>query len=406
MDPSHAQLVVPAECADEAFASSGAVEAQLACAEAPLEAIPIEPATELESAVAVDEAGWLVRQAKRLACLLVGLWGAISIVVGLALLATIPVLNLLSLGYLLESSGRVARTGRLSAGLIGLRPAALVGALALGAWLVRWPILLVADLWYASYLIDPASRTTKVWGLGWFALVAGLAVVAAVATTGVAMIHPGRFARLRDAFWMLAVQRVPSYFWLGLRGFVGSMLWLVLPVSILACGAMVRPEAGAAISLLGGLLLTPVVMMLPFLQTHFAAENRLAALYEVGTVRRLFAKAPIAFWLALVATLLLALPLYLLMIEAVPREVTWLPSILFVLFLWPARLLCGWAYGRAARRKEKRIWLSRWLARLGMLIAALAYAFFVWLGQFLLWQGVYSLYHQHAFLVPVPFLGG
>src|SRR5690606_37159954 len=98
---------------------------------------------------------------------------------------------------------------------------------------------------------------------------------------------------------------------------------------------------------LGGLTLAPVVMLLRFLQTHFVVQNRFAALFEVREVRHLFKQAPLAFRGALLATLLLALPLYLLMIEALPREVTWLPSVLFVLFLFPARLLCGWAYARA-----------------------------------------------------------
>jgi hypothetical protein len=153
-------------------------------------------------------------------------------------------------------------------------------------------------------------------------------------------------------------------------------------------------------------MLAPVVMLLPFLQTRFAAENRFAALFEVRAVRRLFTQAPLAFWLALLTTLLFALPLYLLMIEALPHEVTWLPSIIFVLFLLPARLLCGWAYARATMRDRPRWWLSRWLARAGMLPLALTYALFVWLSQYLLWHGVFSLYHQHAFLVPVPFFGG
>lgn len=350
--------------------------------------------------------GWSRRVCRRMVAALIGLWGATSLLVGLAILATIPVLNLLSLGYLLEASGRVARTRRLSAGLIGLRPAAICGTIALAGWLLRWPILLVASMWYDSSLMDPASRATKLWGLAWFAMVGGIIALAMAAGVVLAIARPRLVIEFRDGLWMIVMRRLPQYFWLGLRGFAGSMIWLVLPVSILACGAFVRPEPGAAISLLGGLLLTPVVMLLPFLQTHFAAENRFAALFEVRTVRQLFVRAPLAFWLALLATLLFAVPLYLLMIEALPREVTWLPSILFVLFLFPARLLCGWAYARAAERQDPRWWLFRWLARAGMLPLALMYAFFVWLSQYLLWHGVFSLYHQHAFLVPVPFFGG
>jgi hypothetical protein len=218
-------------------------------------------------------------------------------------------------------------------------------------------------------------------------------------------LRPRLYADARDRVWLLITRRLPYYFWLGLRGFLGAMIWLIVPVSIMASAAKLGPGGGAAVSFLGGLLLVPVLIYLPFLQTHFAAEGRFAALFEVSAVRQLFRRAPIAFWLALMTMLLFALPLYLLMIEAVPEEVAWLPSIVFVVFLFPARLLAGWACARGARREQPRLWLFRWAGRLGMLPAAVTYAFFVWLSQYLLWYGVFSLYHQHAFLLPAPFVG-
>jgi hypothetical protein len=263
----------------------------------------------------------------------------------------------------------------------------------------------VADFGYASRLIDPNSPATRIWTIAWFALVAALIAAAGGVVLVLLRIRPGLYAATRDKLWDLLVHRLPYYFWLGLRGFVGAMIWLIIPVSIMASAAGLRPEAGALVSLLGGLLLAPVLMYLPFLQTHFAAEGRFAAMFELGKVRQTFRRAPIAFWLALFIMLLFALPLYLLMIEAVPQEVTWLPSIVFVVFLFPARLLAGWAYARGARREKPRLWLFRWLARLGMLPVALTYTFFVWLSQYLLWYGVFSLYHQHAFLLPAPFIG-
>src|SRR5262249_21138849 len=68
------------------------------------------------------------------------LFGASVLMVGLAILAAIPVLQFLSLGYLLEAGGRVARSGRLRDGFIGVRWAALVGFLVLGGWLVLLPV--------------------------------------------------------------------------------------------------------------------------------------------------------------------------------------------------------------------------------------------------------------------------
>jgi hypothetical protein len=332
-------------------------------------------------------------------------WGALCLIVGLAILATVPGLNLLSLGYLLEVSGRIARTRRFRAGFVGLRTAAVIGAVVFAGWLARWPIVAVADFWYASHLIDPASRATKVWAAGWFATVLLLLAAVAAAAVMALRIKPGLYARARDRVWVLITRRLPYYFWLGLRGFLGGMIWLLVPVSIMASASKLPPGPGALVSLLGGLLLAPVLIYLPFLQTHFAAEGRFKAMFEVGAVRQVFRRAPLAFWLALLTLLLFALPLYLLMIEAVPEEVAWLPSIVFVVFLFPARLLAGWAYARGRRREKPRLWLSVWLGRLGMLPVAITYAIFVWLSQYLLWYGVFSLYHQHAFLLPAPFVG-
>src|SRR5205807_1705985 len=55
------------------------------------------------------------------------IFGVVSLIVGLAVLAAVPVLNFLSLGYLLEAGGRIARTGRLRDGFIGVRQAARAG---------------------------------------------------------------------------------------------------------------------------------------------------------------------------------------------------------------------------------------------------------------------------------------
>jgi hypothetical protein len=128
-------------------------------------------------------------------------------------------------------------------------------------------------------------------------------------------------------------------------------------------------------------------------------------MFEVRMLRRLFARAPLAFVLALSFTLALALPLYLLKIEIVPREAAWLPSLLFVVSIFPARLLTGWALARASDRLTPRGWYWRWPARLAMLPVVLAYVVIVYFTQYLSWYGVWSLYEQHAFLVPAPFLG-
>ncbi|HSH16759.1 MAG TPA: hypothetical protein VLD18_12030, partial [Verrucomicrobiae bacterium] len=199
--------------------------------------------------------------------------------------------------------------------------------------------------------------------------------------------------------------RIPYYFWLGARGFLGALLWLVIPVGLLILAAQVAPDQGGALlSIIGGLLLMLVVMHLPFLQTHFALENRFRALFAVKTVRQMFRRAPIAFWLSLFITLLFALPLYLLKIELPPREIAWLPSLLFVVFIFPARLITGLAVSRANRRDEPRHWFFRWTSRLALVPVVFFYVFFVYLTQYLSWNGALSLLEQHAFMVPAPLM--
>ena len=127
-------------------------------------------------------------------------------------------------------------------------------------------------------------------------------------------------------------------------------------------------------------------------------------MFELRAVRAMFCRAPVAFWFALFVTLLSAIPLYLLKIELTPREVTWLPSLMFVAFIFPARLLTGWAVGRANRRSTPRHFIFRWLSRLAALPVVGAYALIVYFTQYLSWYGPASLLEQHAFLVPVPFL--
>ena len=50
-------------------------------------------------------------------------FGMMALLVGLAVLAAIPIVQFLTLGYLLESGGRLARTGKFSEAFIGVRAA-------------------------------------------------------------------------------------------------------------------------------------------------------------------------------------------------------------------------------------------------------------------------------------------
>ena len=284
------------------------------------------------------------------------------------------------------------------------------------------PLVIASSLANASRLIDPASRASRMWDVALAILsVAVLLQIACACLRGGLLRHflwprpirslrlllaPGAYARARDGLWDFFVSlRLPYYFWLGLRGFAGAAVWLVVPVSLLAAASRLPPGVGAIVGLAGGALLALVLVQLPFLQARFAAENRWRAMFEPRMLRRQFARAPVAFFVALVCTLALAIPLYLLKIEIVPREAAWLPSLLFVVSIFPARLLAGWAVARAKRRERPRHWFWRWTSRLAMVPVVLLYVLVVYFTQYLSWYGVWSLYEQHAFLVPAPFMG-
>lgn len=359
--------------------------------------------------------------ARRVSPVLEWIFGFAALIVLLAACSVIPVLNFLSLGYLLHVSGTVARTGRIRDGFIGVRKSAVVGSIAAGVWLVVWPARIVSDFWKDAELISPGSPNAKAW-------YAGLILVTVITLLHVlwACIRGGKLRHflwpqpLRLLRWLRAPDkiggiqhvitdyvvglRLPFYFWLGLRGFVGALAWLIVPVGILMTASQLPVGAAVAVSFVGGLMLLLVAIHLPFLQANFAQSDRFAALFDWREVRRQFLRAPIAFWFALLVTLLFAIPLYLLKIELTPRELAWLPSLLFVAFIFPARILTGWALSRALRREQPRHWLARWIARFGILPVALAYVLANYFVPFLASNGVRSLLEQHAFLVPAPLM--
>jgi hypothetical protein len=346
------------------------------------------------------------------------LFGLVSLVLGLSMLAALPLVQFLSLGYLLESSARVARSGRLRDGFIGVRRAARVGGLAAGIWLSLVPAWIVGSLARSAELIDPGGPIASRWRIV-------LVVVTVLSLSHVALCcvrggrirlflwpigHPfwlvrrlregGLYTEARDRLWsFVGSLRVPYYFRLGLVGFLGTLCWLVVPAILIAATGRF-PLLGV----IGALLLAVIVPFLPFLQVRYAVEGRVGALFSRRAIRERFRRAPWAFAFSLLVLLLASIPLYLLKIEMVPREAAWLPSLLFVVFLAPARLLTGWAYARSGRRDQPRHWLFRILGRLAIVPAAALYVVVVFLAQYTSWGGAASLYDQHAFLLPVPFL--
>jgi hypothetical protein len=367
----------------------------------------------------VEPAADPFRILKNIHAAVVWCFGCATLLVGLAVLAAIPGLQFLTLGYLLESPARVARTGRLRSAFLGVRKAALFGGIVLGCWLVILPLRILADYAHSAYLIDPGGRIARQWRTAMLVLtlLAGLHLAFALARGGKLryfawpfnivwfvrrLLRGGYYASARDAVWdTLMALRLPYYFWMGLRGFVVGFAWIALPVSLLALNRW-NNAAAPIIGIAGAVLLVLVLPYMPFLQTRMAERNRLREGFNLLSVRRTFRYSPWLHALAFFCTLLFALPLYLLKIETVPSEAEWLPSLLFVGFILPAKVLAGWAVGQANARTHPRHWVWRWTARLTFWPVATAYVIVLFFSQYTSWNGVVSLYEQHAFLLPAP----
>ncbi|MBL8797184.1 MAG: DUF4013 domain-containing protein [Planctomycetia bacterium] len=402
-------------------------------------------------------------------------FGAFALVLGLSILAAVPVAQFLTLGYLMEVSGRIARTGRFRDGFVGVWKAARVGSIVLGTALVLAPLYFVSQMAQAAQLVNPGGASAKGWlfALNFLTVVFSLHVVGAWSRggklhhflwpsgnpvrllrrlfqgeivdvlglvflgnfwwLGKRLLGGGYYGEARDAVWNFLVSlRLPYYFWLGVRGFAGAFLCIAVPVSFLALGRlgpMIEfkgdPAQGGflfVVVMFGWLVNSLVLLYVPFLQVHMAKEQRFSAMFEWREIRRIFKRAPIAFFGSFFVLLALALPLYILRIEQVPGDAGWLLAIFFIITIFPTRLLTGWAYARAMKKAEtpslrralgsgegwttiKGIlgFIIRWKCRLLMLLTAATYVFFLFFTQYTSGEGVLSLYGQHAFMLPVPF---
>jgi hypothetical protein len=344
-------------------------------------------------------------------------FGVGALFLGLSVLASVPVGQLLVLGYLLEASGRVAKSGRLRDGFIGVRIAAKFGGIAFVGFLMWLPLYFISLQAEAAQIIDPNGRIARQWQLALtvLATVFALHAVASLLRGGrirhflnpfnipwlaVRAFRGKLYTEARDRVWDTAKgMRIPYYFWLGVRGFAGAFLWLAIPLMLLGLG-----HRFPLVGFIGGTILAVVVLYVPFLQVRFAKKNSFRAFGEVLALRQVYRRAPLAFAFALWIHLLFAIPLYILKIEVIPRDLVFLEGLMFLLFIFPARLLGGWAYARGARREEPRFVLSRWFGRFAVMPVVFAYVFVVFLSQHIGWQGIGSLYEQHAFLLPVPFV--
>lgn len=346
-------------------------------------------------------------------------WNAASLIVLLALVAAVPVVQFISLGYLLRAAGNLSKGGPWRSAFPGVQLAGKLATFALLAAVLWLPVWLVIDLSYSVQLLRPGSVQAANWRIGAFFVAAvWLTWITWAAMRGGRWWHvlwpapwrwltrfwrPSTWSRAADDLWQLAAQmQLFKLWWLGLRAAAGALAWLVIPVSLMIIGLRAQEFKAAPLAgLAGAITLAWVMLHLPQLQILLAENNRLVEIFNVAEVRRRFRRAPLAMTGGLGLLFGVCLPLYLLRIEATPEQLTWLPSLFFVALIFPAKLALGAAMGLAARRQRSRHWLLCWSARAVCAALALAYVGTLYLAQFVAWQGIYVMYFQHAVLVPV-----
>lgn len=357
---------------------------------------------------------WLVRS----------LFGLSSLVLLLAVIAAVPVLNFVAFGYLLEAEGRVARSGRFRDAWPLFRLAPRIGSIALGVFLWLIPLQVLGARVADAAVIDPGgAAVTRLANIRLFvSTLIAVHLCLAIARGGTL----GCFIRpLRNVLWFRKRLRAGSYwetatahvvhfvrqlqirhhFWLGLRGYVGGLIWVAIPTGMLAFYTVPQRTSPFAVlvSVLGGLLLIPVFCWLPFLQARFAAENRFGAFFELSRIRSAFRHAPLLWFCGSALLFVLCTPLYLTKVALLPADAMWLITGVFIVTMYPARIVSGWVYHRGIRTEGHAFRGSRWLARLAMIAICVVYVLVVFFSQSIGEHGKAAMFENHAFLLPVPF---
>ncbi len=423
----------------------------------------------VQDPIAVPREGgsWPFRLAALCGRACAGIFGIVSTIFLLALIANVPLLQLIAFGYLLDSSGRAARGQKFRSHFSGLGKAIHVGGILMGTWLLLWPMRAAYGFWSDASIIDPGSRQTT------FIMIVSLLLTVATMGHIVAAILCG--GKLRYFFWPLIAPfsiaiwlvrrssitrkllsltvgwisprlvadicnaepvtdwflpaiffkrlttenlfesskrsllefvgelKLPYYFMLGLKGLFGTLCWLAIPTLMLA-GSTSDKQGVAGLCLVIGIVVSvPVFALLPFVQSHFATDGKLRRFFEPFQVMRLFARAPMAHLVSLFLILLFALPLFLLKIEQIPPEFLWSLSLLFIAFGWPSRMIAGWAVGRGAKKEKPVRWWLRYPIQFFAAPVSFLFAVIFYLTRYISWNGTLSLLENHVFLLPAPF---
>lgn len=324
-------------------------------------------------------------------------WGVTTLVVLLSVLAAVPLVNVLVLGYLLEAQGRIARGARLREAFAGFDELPRLGTALVLTWLWVFPVRLLSNLATDAALISSGGALSVV---RW---VVAAAVGAHLVWAWAKGARPGDFVRpwrRQSVPWRfdIPLRRIAG---LGFRAALATLCWLAVPV-----GLMVLARTGPGhppLALLGGVLLLPVLAWLPSLQVQFAVSGRWRSLFDWRDARAVASRAPVATFAALVALYVFTLPLYVLKAVLPPSDAAWGVTLVFIATVVPMRIAVAKAFGRGLRSTAPASWPLRWIPRLVLLPLLIAYAALLFLTPLIDSHGPVGLFAQHALLLPAPF---
>ncbi|WP_442507319.1 hypothetical protein SH528x_006232 [Novipirellula sp. SH528] len=341
---------------------------------------------------------WLIRACVAIVCA----------VVLLAIGATIPIINVYVLGYLMEIQGQVARTGKFRSAFLMLPLALRLGIIALAVALWLLPIELLAALQRDIHVLAPGSANDWL-----IAITLGIAGVVIAAHLALAIAGGGRWWQFlrpihnirqqldrhsRVRFWQQANHQINEFvsalsfvrlLRLGVLAYAAAYLWLGIAAVLftLLDDVTIRWQWFGFAA--GCLMLTVVLMWLPFLMAHVAAERRIGAMFEMGTVYKLSVRTPLCWSTStafLMASSVLTM-LYTALVKNVmpPHVFRWDLMAVFLVTIIPARLLVGRAYHRATTRPSTsthwglRIW--QWSNIAALSVGMGYYVYFLYLAQ-------------------------
>jgi hypothetical protein len=365
--------------------------------------------------------GVLLNWIKRALFTILAVWSYGCLVVLLSFIATIPILQFATLGYMIECSSRVSRNLPWRECIPGTVVARRI-VIALGCIALSWlPVWYIADVAYTTELIEPGGDramqlrfAARVIALGWIAWISW-AIFRGGKLRHFAWPAPifflKRFWRLstwrdaEDRLWNFVVSlRLPTLLWLGFFAALGAIVWLLIPGTMMIIAVSGQPNPGKGLlGAVGVLLMVWVLSLLPFLQTHFGNQRSVRSLFDVKAVRHGMQRAPWSAAWGIFVLFLFATPLYLLRIERIPEELEWTLTLFFVFFMFPAKLVVGWAWRRSQSLTTRAFWLWRYVAWMPQIAVILTYIGVLYLAKFTSWEGATVFYLQHAFLPPVPF---